>query len=162
MPITYPLSYTTVDNIYKLVVGISSVTNLTSADTSYLVGKAQAEINQALSKLYSLPFTVEIPILQSITEDIGIYYILRRFYTDQMPSKTEWTERFEEKKKLLDKIISGEEILMNSSGSVIQPSMADLKPKSTTQDYAPTMGFRDSIYSNVDEDRLDAEDDLAG
>lgn len=160
MPITYPVSYTTVENVQILITRISS-TNITSADQAYMIGRAEAFINGRIGQVYDLPITgVNVPVLQEIAEELGAYFIIRRFFVDQAKSMSEWVEEF--KTNALDSlaaVMSKTIILATDSGDMV--SMRSDAIYSDTKDYHPTMDHRDEILQHIDSDLLEAEDDLA-
>lgn len=160
MPIVYPVSYTTVADIKKVVSRISS-TNITSADIAFMAGRAESIINASIGQVYSLPITgVNVPILQTIAEELGAHYVIRRFFVDQAKSKSDWVDELKTSAMdLLAKVVSGTMPLVTDSGNAV--SMRSDSIYSDTKDYHPTFDHRDEIYQHIDTDRLDAEDDAA-
>lgn len=140
MPATLPVSYTSVPYILLTVPEVGSHSNTTSASLAHYAGKAEAEINGRINKLYQLPFGVDVPLLTTLATDLAVYYTLTRRPLVNPQSKSDpWLQKFKESRDLLDKIASGEIQLIDSNGSAIAQSTTIMDFHSTTKDYLPTM-----------------------
>src|SRR3989304_2426831 len=96
MPTTRPFSYSTVSDIYLLAASVGSLTALQSADVAAYGGKAQELVNAKIVKQYSLPLDGIPAPLQTITEDIALYYIFRSLYTADRFNDSPWPEKYKE------------------------------------------------------------------
>jgi len=163
MPITYPVSYSTVSEVLTTLPMIGSVSNITSAHLATYLGKAQAEINTKLSRLYSIPFTVEVPILQTLATDMAVYFVLaQRIFTQEKQNKSEWPEKYKRAIEILDDIADGKIMLIDSTGAVIEGRGDIAEVFSNTMDYVPTMAEIDITDESVDKDKIDDEIDRRG
>lgn len=162
MPYIYPVSYTTVGNVQTAISRIGS-TGISSADTAYFIGKAEAYINARIGRLYSLPISgYYCPTLQVIAEDFSVYYVMKRLFVNASVEKEgDWLDRFKEAEDMLTAIESGNLVLLDNSYNVMQQSMPDLLPWSNTkaQGYIPTFDLRDPSKQRVDPQRLQDEAD---
>ena len=159
MPITYPVSYSTVSGILSVLPDIGSITTLTSAHIANFIGQGEAFINVKISKSYSLPMASEVPILQNLSTDIGLYYILsRRVYGPERLNASPWPDRFKEALVILDDIASGKIALVTNSGTIVGARTDLAEIFSTTMNYNPT--FFEGGHAGdqiIDRDKIDDE-----
>ena len=159
MPAVYPVSYTTVSLMAMTLPDIGSITTLTSAHIALYAGMAQTMVDAKIARFYTLPFTVEVPKLQEITTELGLYYLLtRRIFTAQVPNNSTWPDRYREAMAQLDAIAAGELLLVDSSGTVIAGRTDIAEVFSTTMNYVPT--FHEGPWSLQIQDADKIEDEL--
>jgi len=143
----------------KIITRINS-SNITSADIYYHIGRAETYVNAKVGKVYPLPFTSNIPIIQSLAEDMSVYYIARRFFVDQGVAESDWVDGFKENvDEVLTEIVSGNLPLKTDSGDTVALPANMLY--SDTMGYAPTFDHRDETEQRIDPDRLEDEEDTA-
>lgn len=158
MPTTLSFSYSTVSNIYRLAPEVGSLTSMLSADVHGFGGKAQAIVDAKIARLYALPITAEVPILQSLTEDFALYYIFRRLYTSERFNHSPWPDRYKEALDMLEQIADGGIPLVNASGAIVAGTTEVIEVWSNTKGYHPTFtpGL-DMLDHVIDTDRIDDE-----
>jgi phage gp36-like protein len=159
VPTTRPFSYSTVSDLYFLAPEVGSLTAIPSADVAGFGGKAQEWVDAKISKLYTLPFATTPRPLQSITEDIALYYLYRRLYTSDRFNASPWPDRYKDAMAMLDLIASGDLTLIDSSGAVVTGRTDIVEVWSNTMGYVPTFSEL-SIYQTVrDSDKMQDEAD---
>ena len=135
-------------------------TSITQADINDLfVSKAESDIDAAISERYSLPFSSTPPLIRSLAQDLTMYYIARRMYTQNKKDKNDWVDDFRTNAfDMLEKLQKGEMNLLNSSKEVIA-TRTDLtqiwSTNTDTTDYNPTMDERDPVLQRVDPRKID-------
>jgi len=135
---------------------IGSLSNLTSAQTYGYAGGAEAKMNTKLVKYYVLPFTLAVPVLQTIATDLTIYDLLvKRIFTGEKLEKSPWPDRYKEVMDLLDNIASGETPLVAEDGSIIAARTDTVEVWSSTKDYLPTFHEDRDVNQIQDEDKID-------
>ena len=160
MPATLPVSYTTVSLMFVTLPDIGSVTTLTSAHLANFAGQAESEINAKLARAYSLPFTAEIPLLQTLATDLALYKVLtRRLFTSERLEASPWPDRYKEARETLTWIAAGELPLVDSSGAVLQGRSDIAEVYSTTKNYVPTFWEGPTGDQIQDADKIDDEAD---
>ena len=157
--------YTSVTRIYSLEPIVGSASDLTSAQLAdSFIAAAEAEINAQLARRYTVPVAGTIPLLQTIADDIAVYRVLSRrlFSQDQLKDST-WPAAFKESMDTLEKIASGEVLLVDSSGTVISQRGAIATAATNHDDYLPTFHDGGSWLDQVkDSDKRDDENDDRG
>jgi len=152
--------YTNAQELEALFPKIVSITSFTQAEINEIfVTKAEADIDTVLSGRYSLPFSSTPPLIRSLAQDLSVYYVARRFYTQNAKDKNDWVDDFRTNAfDMLEKLREGEMNLLNSSKEVIS-TRTDLTQVwsnvTDTTDYNPTMDERDEIMQRVDPRLLD-------
>jgi phage gp36-like protein len=138
---------------------IGSITTLTSAHIATFAGQGEALINAKIGKSYSLPFTSEIPLLQNLSTDIGLYYLLsRRIYGPERLNASPWPDRYKEALTILDDVAEGKIPLVDSSGSIVGARTDLAKIFSTTMNNEPTF-FEGGTWADqiIDKDKIQDE-----
>lgn len=129
-----------------------------TAVTAFIT-RADNVINGKLSQLYTTPFSVTPPIVNDLSKNLALVYILQRHYTQQIPNESKWIETLrEEVFDTLQELQEGVMTIVSSDGTILDQRTDRQRLLSTTIDYNPIFDMRDSVYQNVDPDRLDAED----
>lgn len=163
MAITYPVSYTTVSLMFVTLPDLGSVTTLSSLQLATFAGQGEALINAKISPMYSLPMTVEVPILQAIATDIAIYNVLtRRLFTSKQLETSPWPDRYKESLSILDKIADGTIPLVTASGAVLGGRTDQAEVYSTTKDSVPTFWEGPTEDHIQDADKIESEADRRG
>jgi phage gp36-like protein len=155
----YQPQYTNFDELVELYPKISTV-SLTSANIHGIyISKAEGEINAKLAMRYTVPFSSDNvpPIIKSIAQDISMYYLLRRIYTQNKKDKNPWLEEWKAARDLLDELAKGESILVDNSGIALDTRTDQQQIWSSTSTYKPAMDHREPIFQRIDPDRLDDE-----
>lgn len=153
METTYPVSYALVGDLYSVISNIGSVTNVTSTDIAYQIGRVQANINARLAGLYTLPFSTVPLLLTTITTDLTIYELSKKFAIFQKNNEG-FEKYYTQSNFLLDQIISNKIPLLDSSLQVIsQKSTSGNIPWSNTRSFTPTFNEQDMEEQLVDSDK---------
>ena len=159
MPITLPVSYTSVSRVHSAFPMITSVSNISSGVVAQFAGDVEAEINGRISTRYALPLTVECPILTAIATREAIYRIAVQRALVQFPPAQQGAHPMQvqhrDDQKLLDLIASGSIKLVDSSGAQILADVTQAEIYSTTKDYLPTFHEGDWGDTIQDPDKLD-------
>lgn len=120
MPQTLPVSYSSVAHVYETLPDLGSATTLTSAHIASFIGKAEALVNAAIARAYSLPLPSVPPLLTALSTDIAIYLILsQRMFSAERLNSSPWPDRYKEALATLDRLASGDLILVDASGSLL-------------------------------------------
>lgn len=156
MTATLPVSYTSVDLMFSTFPEIGSLSSVNSAGFHHHAGMAESRINAAISRLYSLPFTVTIPLLQTLATDMAIYNVLStRIALKTDDGEHPWYQRFKAADATLNDIANGNIPLVDSSGGVVTGRGDMAEVYSNTMDYHPTF-WEGPIEDQVpDVDKLD-------
>ncbi len=138
---------------------IASASNINSSNISQYAGMVEAEINGRLSKRYTLPLTVECPMLTAIATRETIYRIavqraLVHFPPAQQGAHPLQTQHKEDQ-ALIQSIMDADLQLLDSSGAVIAMDITQMEVWSTTKGYNPT--FHEGAWGDQvqDPDKLD-------
>jgi phage gp36-like protein len=153
--------YTTFQELKQLYPKIDTI-SLTSANINELfIAKAEGEINAKLASRYTVPFSRDaVPlVIKSIAQDISLYFILRRLYTQNKKDKNPWLDEWKEAREMLDELAKGTMTLVDNSGAVIGQSTTQMKIWSNVTDFNPAMDHRDVTKQRIDPDRLEQEED---
>ena len=159
MPLTLPVSYTSVSRVGSAFPALNSVSNITSGVIHQFAGDVQAEIDSLIGKRYTLPLTVECPILTAIATRETIYRIavqraLVQFPPAQQGRHPMQTQHLDDQ-KLLEKVADGKVQLVDASGAVVGANLGQIEIFSTTMDYLPTMHEGPWTSMVQDEEKLD-------
>lgn len=123
------------------------------------IPRAEATVNAALARRYSLPFTATPPEVKRITEDIASYYLIRASHWQTSgATKNDYLEEFKTAFEDLKAIATGESSLADSTGSLIPVNTSGLF-KSSSENYSQIFDVDDPDSWAVDEDRLDDIED---
>lgn len=159
MPLTLPVSYTSVTMIKDAFPPIGSVSNNTSAVIAQYAGQVEAEINAKIGSRYTLPLTVECPLLTAVATREAIFRIMVQRMQIQFPPAHQAQHplqlQHKDDQKLLELIMEGALKLVDASGAQISVETVNMEVWSTTKDYNPTMhegAWGDSVQ---DSDKLD-------
>jgi phage gp36-like protein len=118
---------------------IQSVTTLTSAHIHGFAGQAESLVNAKIARRYSLPLPEVPPLLQTLSTDIGIYYLLvKRLFTQERINASPWPDRYKDALTTLDQIADGTVTLVTTAGHVIAGRTDIGQIWSTTRHYTPT------------------------
>ena len=157
---TLPNSYTNVAQIFATAPEVGSNTAVTSSLIEQAIGLVEAEINQKLSKVYDLPFSVEIPMLQVLATRMTLCELLGG--TLNIGSRIDDTKHpllanYCRARGDLRAIVKGETSLVDNSGQVIadRVSANAVVVSDGFEDYAPTFLGTDFIESEIDPDFID-------
>src|SRR3990167_2648891 len=160
MPLTFPVSYSSVSLMMTVLPDLGSVTTLTSAHLANFAGAAQAQVNARIARHYSLPLASEIPELQRLTTDIAIYYTLtRRLFTQERLNSSLWPDRYKEALETLSEIADGTIPLIDASGTILGARVDVAEVWSTTKEYVPT--FHEGGWPEQVQDLDKLEDEAA-
>jgi phage gp36-like protein len=151
--------YTTVTKVTDLFPKISD-TNISSASIAFYIDQAEAEINGKIAVRYTLPFSLTPPLVETIATELSVIKILDRFFTSEAKSKNDWRDiRKKDLNGLLGGIAEGKITLINSANEIIGQRTDIQDIYSDTKDYTPTFSHLHYSLQEVDEDRLDSEED---
>lgn len=116
--------------------------------------RAEATVNAALARRYSLPFASVPPEVSRITEDIASYYLIRSSHWQSSGNeKNAYLEEFKTAFDDLKAIANGDQALADSTGSIIEINSAGLYVSSQYGN-KPIFDVDEPEAWNVDEDRL--------
>lgn len=153
--------YTSFEELKQLYPKIDTI-SLTSANVHEIfISKAEGEINAKLANRYTVPFSRDaVPgVIKSIAQDLSMYFILRRVYTQNKKDKNPWLDEWKDARDMLDKLAEGTMVLVDNSGTVIGQSISQMKIWSNVTDFNPAMDHRGAEKQRIDPDRLEQEED---
>lgn len=145
------MSYTTVAKVYETLPALGSVSNITSSHISTAITQAESIINGRIGNIYTVPLSVVPQIIETVTIDMTLYRLSRRFFTTQRMRETNDFIKPEEINDLLDKIANGELRLITNSGTVVDMQSTIL---SNNYEYTPTFSEDDFENSEIDDDKI--------
>ena len=122
-----------------------------SSTFSVYMDKAEAIVNSAVGKKYSLPFTTVPPIIRDISFEIAAYYTIRAFSSRDWPNRNEMLDDFKTAFEMLEKIRTGDIVLADTSGSLIAQLSGLVK--SNTSNYYPIFDVDTDTAWKVDDNR---------
>ncbi len=151
------ISYTSVTRIYQIAPILETdLPDLTSAEIVRHAEGAEAEINAAIARRYTLPLSPVPPLIETIADDIAIYRIFtRRVFSAEKINDSPWPDRYKEARDLLKQIADGELTLANSDGTVIAERTDLAEVWSSTQGYNSTFHEGADVDHVVDPDKVD-------
>lgn len=152
-----PVSYTNAGIILQTLTAIGSISTLNNSSILIHAGQAEAFINAKISKVYAIPILTSVPLLETLSTDLAIYYIL----TTRISLKTDttehpWFQRFKNAMKTLDDISNGTIQLLTSSGFTLNVRGANQEAYSTTMKYKSTTFEGPVEYQQIDFDKVQA------
>ena len=153
---TLPVSYTTTSLMMATLPDIGSVSTLTSGHIATFAGYAEAGINARITRLYSLPFTEDIPYLTTVATRKALHLLLsQRLIPLPGPRLAELVAQFSGVDEEIAAIADGLIILVSSSGAIV-PGRTDVAEIwSTTRGYVPTFSELPPSLSPVDEQKIE-------
>jgi phage gp36-like protein len=147
------MAYCTIDDV-RLNLDQFEENVISDADVTSFIAKAEAYINSILANVYTLPFVVTIPLLKDVSTDLACYYVLRRNYTRDNMSTSDWVMQFwEDFNKKMEDIKDGKISLVDDSGNVI--AYGSKLIQHNNENYTPTCDLGDAEDWVIDPDRLD-------
>lgn len=157
--------YTKAQELKLLFPKLDTGTSLTNTHINDIfVTKAEADIDSAVSKRYSLPFSSTPPLIKSLAQDLTMYYIARRYFTQNKKDKNDWVTEYRTNAfEVLDDLAKGDMLLLDGSKQVISARTDQNQIWSNvtdTTDYNPTMDERDPSSQRIDPRKLDDLDEV--
>lgn len=138
---------------------VSSAANVSSAALAQFISDAQATVNARIAKRYTLPLTVESPLLTKLTTELAIIELCRKrimfHFSKEDLSKAGILTRYDEVMKELDALANGEISLTTDVGTPVLA--ANMQFWSTTLGYQRTFYEGDQHLQRVDPDKLEHE-----
>lgn len=154
------LNYTSVSRIFTQEPALEDISNFTSAQAFTFAEDAEAEVNLAISRNYTVPVTGGPAILQAIATDIAIYRILsRRVFTQERLQNSTWPNAFKEAREILKAIATGNQPLINSAGTIVTARTDLAKATSNNDTYFQTFNELGQLDWIQDEDKIDDLED---
>ncbi len=156
MATTYPSSYSTVEDIYQTLPQVGSVSNVTSANIQYQIGRVEATMNAKLSRVYTLPFSQSILQLTTISTELTIYELMKRFSVLSKLKDAKDSSQYKDAMTLLEDIVSGKVPLLDASFVVIsKPDGAGQKAFSNNMGFTPTFSEDSFTSGDTDTEKFD-------
>lgn len=155
---TLPFTYTDAATIFLAQPDVLAVGQ---QEAELAAGMAESEINGHLVRLYKLPFASVPPLLATLATDIAIYKIFtsRPFSPPPRPQvETPWNDRYKAAVAILLRLASGEMLLTNATGDVIEQRSDIGGAWSSTMNYVPTFGEGTDQGFVVDRNKIEAEE----
>ena len=154
------LSYTSVERVFDIVPMLGELSSLTSAQVVIFGEHAEAEVNVALARNYTVPVSGNPPMLQALATELCIYRILaQRVFTQERLQDSVWPTVFKDARELLAELAKGSGLLVDSAGTVIGARTDIASPKSNTMDYHSTFSDLPPIDWFHDKDKVDDLED---
>lgn len=123
------------------------------------ISRAEATVNSALARRYSLPFSAVPPEVSRITEDIASYYLIRSSHWQSSGNeKNAYLEEFKMAFEDLKELANGDRGLADSTGAIIETNATGLY-KSSQYGNTPIFDVDEPETWAVDADRLDSISD---
>ena len=125
---------------------------ISDEDAAYFIERVDDYIDARLASVYTVPFTTTPPVIRTISMHLAAYYLVRRQYVQARRTDGDsWQKEFKEfGNEMLDEIIEGKILLIDSSGSSLA-RRAGRGISSSTGAYDPT--FNEGAPENWHTDR---------
>ena len=157
-----PVSLTSV-SLMLLTFPPISQTQLSSAAMFHHAGQAEAYVNAKVSRMYSIPITGLVPLLEVVATDFAIFSILSTLFTlKSKDGEHPFYQRFKNSKDSLNDIASGMTPLLDSNGNVLAGRGDINEVWSDKMDYSNTFWEGPTEEQFVDQDKLNDEADKRG
>lgn len=156
---TLPVSYATVEQMHMMLpAAVVSVTTITSATLAHFLGEAQAEVDAALAKRYSLPLGAQVPFLTALTLDLAGYRLITRRLVGgvQGDAIKELADRYDSARQRLKDLEAGAMSLVTAQGSPVLPDKRAYGVWGSHTSYDPTFDEDAWAAQSADPDKLDA------
>lgn len=138
---------------------VSSAANVSSAALAQFISDAQSVVNSKIAARFSLPLTVESPLLTQLTTELAIIDLCRKrimfHFSKEDLSKAGILSRHKEVMDALTDLAEGKTELLTDAGSLV--ASANREFWSTTLGYQPTFYEGDQHLTKIDQDKLDNE-----
>lgn len=160
--------YASASDIYSKQVYRLTSTVANTDTVNYYIGKAEAEVDSYLSKVYSMPIVASSlssvpPLVESLTQDLAAYKIMQWQYSGDNQNASDWVEALgEDVYSTLDKIVEEEIGITDEDGNTIQ---AFNGMSSNMEDIPSVINLDDELNWKVSNDLLDqisSDRDYAG
>lgn len=156
-------SYTNVDQVKAYYPAIGSASNVTSATIFEYITAVTDEIDSALAQRYTLPIAAAVPILQTLAKRMSVFDLLTirvmaNATMDQMKGNP-FFGRLKESRAMLDNIRDGVQVLVTSSGAIVDQRDDFAGVHSSSSDYLPT--FHEGEWTEMIQDENKILDTLA-
>lgn len=148
------MPYSTVSGMMLSLPAVASRTNITSSNMYAFLVRGQSIIDAKIARLYPLPLTSTIPILEPINSDLAVYLMLRRFFTQEKSNDSAWVDRYKDAMGLLDEIASGEIPLLDANGTIVSGNTNLFEIWTNNIDFQPTMTEDATFLQEVDPDKI--------
>ena len=135
---------------YPSIAGVGGAEEVSSAHIIY----AENELNGRLSPKYTVPFSSNNMTAKDLSIEIS-YVRIGNINTDQR------SELIESIDKRIERLLSGDEDMMDDTGEIVQISVGGTI-WSSTMNYTPTFGSGDIEDFVVDPDLISDEDSARG
>lgn len=118
--------------------------------------RAYNTINALLSIRYTLPFDSTPPLVESLSDDLTIFYLKRHLNPGAGDLDDETKNLYEDAKNELKDIALGKVPLVDSDGTLVAEKSS---MSSSTEGYQPIFNLDDVKNHEIDSDRLDEIED---
>jgi hypothetical protein len=154
--------YTTVERVRNQIRFMGSVSNVASGTIDQFIVENESVIDAKLSNLYAVPFGVNSvpPVIQTIATKVSAITLFDHIGIEERDTKQLHIERLEKFWELLGKIADGSLTIVDSSGTEVSQSTANINILSTNKDFKPVFDMRDAEDWRVDPDLIDLENSL--
>lgn len=99
--------YSSVQNVRRIMKNLPKST--TDEDILYHMNQADSLINAKLSGVLPVPFIQPPPLMEKVSTDLTIFFLMESFYSSDKPNLDEYQEkRYNRAMQWLDEIIAGE------------------------------------------------------
>lgn len=158
MPILNP-RYTDLATVQKMAPDLVNNQGAPVTMLEQAIGEAAAIIDGYISRRYTLPITVTVPLLTTLATDIAVFRVLssKPFSPAERSVDTNWPDRYREAIAILTKIAEGDMALVGVDGTVVTAN-DNSRAWSTTMNYVPTFGESADQGFVVDRNKTEAED----
>ena len=146
------MAYCTAAQVRELLPKVTT-TALGNTAVEAMIARAEAYINGKLACRYTVPFTTVPPLITTLATEIAAYFVMRTLFTQDSQNQSEWTVTFMEAMKMLDDIVTGKCVIVNTSGAEVSFSADPVS--SNNQEYTPVFDVDEVENSVIDPDLLE-------
>ncbi len=160
------MAYTTVTKVRMIInyndrIDSGSIPDSSATEYSLTQAITDADdyINGKLAMLYTVPFASTPPVIDMISKNMAIYFLLLMIYTSERPAESDWVTTYKTNADdLLQMILDRKLTLTDASNNVIAIK-ATQGIVSTTEKFAPTMALDDPVNWELSRGREDEIDE---
>jgi len=147
------VSYTNASVMQMTLAEIGSISTMDNSLMLHHASMAETLINAKIAKKYTLPFTVQIPLLETLATELAIYNVL----TSRITIKAEhpWFQRYKNALKTLDDVADGKLDLITTAGAVVAEGSGRGEIWSSNKSYIPTFHEGNEYDQIQDSDKID-------
>jgi len=152
-------NYSTADTDIRIMVKQITDSIRSDAVVEYFIERGDDFIDSRLGRLYTVPFTSTPPMVHHISTLLGTYGVLRAIKMETTEDQQNWINKLkEDAMEMLDGIMNGDSLLLDSSGTEIAPTK-ERGITISTEDYQPIFNEGSEVGWEISDQKIIDEQD---